>query len=56
MAEKFVYVIYIEATPERVWQALTDVELTAQYWGHNNVSEWTAGSRWEHQRTDGTHT
>ena len=56
MTEKFVYVIYVEATPERVWQALTDVELTAQYWGHNNVSEWTAGSRWEHQRTDGTHT
>jgi uncharacterized protein YndB with AHSA1/START domain len=55
MTEKFVYVIYIETTPERLWQALTDAELTAQYWGHNNVSEWTAGSRWEHQRTDGTH-
>jgi uncharacterized protein YndB with AHSA1/START domain len=54
MTEKFVYVTYIETTPERLWQALTDAELTAQYWGHRNVSEWTAGSRWEHQRTDGT--
>jgi len=30
----FVYVTYIENTAERVWQALTDADLTAQYWGH----------------------
>ena len=29
----FIYVIYIQSTPERVWQALTDAELTARYWG-----------------------
>lgn len=52
----FVYVTYIESTPEMVWQALTDAELTAQYWGHSNVSDWQVGSTWEHQRTDGTHT
>jgi len=58
MSEKprFVYVIYIESTPERVWQALTDADLTAAYWGHRNVSDWQAGSAWEHQRTDGTGT
>lgn len=50
----FVYVTYIESTPEKVWQALTDADLTAEYWGHSNVSDWQVGSRWEHQRTDGT--
>lgn len=50
----FVYVIYIESTPEVVWHALTDADLTAQYWGHSNVSDWQPGSRWEHQRTDRT--
>ncbi|MFB9357719.1 ArsR/SmtB family transcription factor [Actinoplanes nipponensis] len=50
----FVYVTYIESTPERVWAALTDADITARYWGHANVSEWTAGSRWEHVRTDGS--
>jgi len=50
----FVYVTYIESTPERVWEVLTDAELTAAYWGHSNVSDWDPGSRWEHQRTDGS--
>jgi uncharacterized protein YndB with AHSA1/START domain/DNA-binding transcriptional ArsR family regulator len=50
----FVYVTYIESTPERVWHALTDADLTAAYWGHSNVSDWQVGSSWEHQRTDGT--
>ncbi len=50
----FVYVIYIHSTPERVWEALTDADLTAEYWGHSNVSDWQVGSSWEHQRIDGT--
>src|SRR5512138_2714280 len=50
----FVYVTYIQSTPERVWQALTDADLTAQYWGHSNVSDWQPGSAWEHVRTDGS--
>src|SRR6476661_8384920 len=41
----FVYVSYIKATPERVWEALTSAELTADYWGHSNVSDWQVGSR-----------
>lgn len=52
----FVYVTYIESTPEKVWHALTDADLTAEYWGHHNVSDWQVGSRWEHQRVDGTRT
>jgi uncharacterized protein YndB with AHSA1/START domain len=56
MAEKptFVYVTYIESTAEGVWRALTDADVTAEYWGHSNVSDWNVGSQWEHQRTDGS--
>jgi uncharacterized protein YndB with AHSA1/START domain/DNA-binding transcriptional ArsR family regulator len=50
----YVYVTYIESSPQRVWDALTDADLTAGYWGHSNVSDWQAGSRWEHRRTDGS--
>jgi len=50
----YVYVTYIESTPERVWAALTDPDLSGDYWGHRNVSDWQPGSRWEHQRTDGS--
>jgi uncharacterized protein YndB with AHSA1/START domain len=50
----YVYVTYIEASPERVWKALTDAELTASYWGHGNVSDWQVGSSWEHRRVDGS--
>lgn len=34
----FVYVTYIEASAEKVWAALTQPEITAQYWGVRNVS------------------
>ena len=56
MADKptYVYVTYIESTPERVWDALTDADLSGEYWGHSNVSDWEPGSSWEHRRTDGS--
>ncbi len=50
----YVYVTYIKASADQVWQALTDAELTAQYWAHANVSDWEEGSAWEHQRVDGS--
>src|SRR5262249_55430431 len=50
----FVYVTFIESTPERVWEALTDAEQSGRYWGHSNVSDWARGSQWEHQRIDGS--
>jgi uncharacterized protein YndB with AHSA1/START domain/DNA-binding transcriptional ArsR family regulator len=50
----YVYVTYIESSPERVWDALTNPDLTAQFWGHSNVSDWHAGSAWEHRRVDGS--
>lgn len=56
----YVYVTYIASTPEAVWQALVDPEVTARFWSgmkdsgppHVNVSDWEAGSRWEHRRAD----
>jgi uncharacterized protein YndB with AHSA1/START domain/DNA-binding transcriptional ArsR family regulator len=50
----YVYVTYIRATAEQVWQALTDADLTARYWGHANLSDWQEGSPWEHRRVDGS--
>ncbi|KAA9154306.1 metalloregulator ArsR/SmtB family transcription factor [Amycolatopsis acidicola] len=50
----YVYVTYIESTPDKVWEALTDADLTARYWGHSNVSDWQSGSKWEHVRLDGS--
>lgn len=50
----YVYVTYIRASAEQVWQALTDANLTARYWGHANVSDWQPGSTWEHRRVDGS--
>src|SRR5688572_9752281 len=56
----FVYVTYIATTPEKVWHALVDTEITRKYWvdptsksaPHVNVSDWKPGSQWEHQRLD----
>jgi uncharacterized protein YndB with AHSA1/START domain/DNA-binding transcriptional ArsR family regulator len=50
----YVYVTYIRAGAQQVWRALTDADLTAQYWGHANVSDWEPGSPWEHRRVDGS--
>jgi uncharacterized protein YndB with AHSA1/START domain len=61
---EFVYVTYIATTPEKAWRAIVDPEMAAQYWNglkadhpaHVNVSDWKAGSRWEHQRVDSRET
>lgn len=50
----YVYVTYIQASPEQVWDALTSADLSAEYWGHRNVSDWQVGSSWEHTRVDGS--
>jgi uncharacterized protein YndB with AHSA1/START domain len=52
-SEKFVYVTYIATTPARVWKALTEGELTRQYWKHTNESDWKPGSKWRHVADDG---
>jgi DNA-binding transcriptional ArsR family regulator/uncharacterized protein YndB with AHSA1/START domain len=49
----FVYSTYIHATPERVWQGLTDPAFTTRYWRHPAagglayVSDWQKGSSYE---------
>ena len=49
----FVYTTYIHATPERVWQGLTDPAFTARYWRHplsggvSYRSDWQKGSTYD---------
>ena len=52
----FVYVTYIRATAERVFEAITRPEVARRYWGHENVSDWTPGARWEHVRDNADRT
>lgn len=48
----FVYVTYILSTPEKVFEAITRPDVARRYWGHENVSDWRPGSKWEHIRTN----
>jgi uncharacterized protein YndB with AHSA1/START domain len=42
----FVYVTYIAASPERVWEALTKPDITEQYWfGYRVTADGKAGGR-----------
>lgn len=42
---EFVYVTYIETTPEKAWEALTNSAFTRQYWfGAEVRSDWKVGS------------
>lgn len=41
---EFTYTTYIRTTPQRLWQALTDAELTSRYWGVTFESDWQQGS------------
>jgi uncharacterized protein YndB with AHSA1/START domain/DNA-binding transcriptional ArsR family regulator len=41
---EFVYTTYINTTPERLWQALTDPAFTRRYWGTTFESDWRVGS------------
>src|SRR6516162_8697314 len=41
----FVYTIYIASTPEKVFKALTDTDVTAKFWFGNAVtSDWKLGA------------
>jgi uncharacterized protein YndB with AHSA1/START domain len=47
-----VFEIYIKTTPERLWEAITDPEMRAQYsFGVSVNSDWTNGSRYEATHT-----
>jgi uncharacterized protein YndB with AHSA1/START domain/DNA-binding transcriptional ArsR family regulator len=40
----FVYTTYIQTTPERLWEALTDPVFTDRYWGSTFQTDWKPGS------------
>jgi len=48
----FIYVTYIAAPAEKVFEAITQPELARQYWDHENVSDWQPGSDWQHIRAN----
>lgn len=52
----FVYVTFIRSTPQKVFEAITRPEVARRYWGHENISEWTPGSDWQHVRDDAQRT
>ena len=42
---EFIYISYIETTPEKLWEALTSSEFTKLYWWDTSVvSDWKVGS------------
>jgi DNA-binding transcriptional ArsR family regulator/uncharacterized protein YndB with AHSA1/START domain len=41
---EFVYVSYIDTTPEKLWQALTEPAFTRRYWDTAFETDWKAGS------------
>lgn len=50
---EYIYVLYIQAACEKVWDALIDPDMTRDYWGrHRNRSDWRTGSRWQHEDYD----
>ena len=54
----FVYTTYIQESPERVWQGLTDPALMKRYWRHQLAgpktfhSDWKKGSTYEMAHDD----
>jgi uncharacterized protein YndB with AHSA1/START domain len=52
-ATSFTYTTYIQSTPQRVWEGLTDPASTRRYWRHQTAgektfrSEWKKGSTWD---------
>ncbi|MFD8211080.1 SRPBCC family protein [Streptomyces sp. NPDC059695] len=43
-SDTFVYTTYIRTTPDELWQALTEPELTRRYWGVSFETTWTPGA------------
>ena len=51
---RFVYVIFIRTTPERLWSALIDPKQMKEYWfGMQIKTEWKAGAEWQMVFPDG---
>ena len=51
---EFVYVTYINTTPQKLWKALTNPEFQKQYWtGMAIQTDWKPGSKWQLTFPDG---
>ncbi|MBI1360924.1 MAG: ATPase [Alphaproteobacteria bacterium] len=51
---RFVYVVHIRTTPEKLWAALTQPEFTKRYWCETwQESEWKPGASWRAMIPDG---
>jgi uncharacterized protein YndB with AHSA1/START domain len=49
-----VHELYIRATPEQLWTAITDPAWTSRYWyGAFNRSGWQPGDRWVSESAEG---
>ena len=54
-AETQVYEVFIRTTPQKLWQALTEGEVTKKYFfGETVHSDWKAGSEWHQIGPEGT--
>lgn len=54
MTPDTVYITYIHATPEKVWEALTSSAFTTQYFfGRRIESDWKKGAEWTLYKPDG---
>jgi len=54
LSSDFISVIFIKATPEAVWEALTDPAITRRYWfGMHQETDWRPGSPWRMVFEDG---
>ena len=55
MAETQVYQVFIRTTPQKLWQALTEGEVTKRYFfGETVHSDWKAGSEWHSTGPEGS--
>jgi uncharacterized protein YndB with AHSA1/START domain len=49
-------VIFIRATPDQIWHAMTDPEMTrGYYYGTEIKSDWTPGAKWSSESGDETY-
>lgn len=55
MTPDTVYITYINATPEKVWEALTTSAFTTQFFfGRRIESNWSKGATWALHKPDGS--
>ena len=47
----FVYTIYIDATPKKLWKALTEPAKTKRWWHVAYVTDWKSGSVFDVQQS-----